>query len=270
MQVENSIFFFREADKQLFCRERGGSFGKLTPSIIDKEMQYSKSLTQLHIHRLTQDGLEHFVHRYGSSYEILYLDDCTCLTDLSPLADLPNLAAICIEQCRRIEDLWELSKNRNLRILSIRDSKKLTYYPSKLGTSDTLEEIRFWSMSSENKYCMQSLSFLNGMSSLKRLDLNGIALEDHSTAVLATLPNLEIFHFDAGMLTTEEIATICVRFPHIYGQSLGAYSIDDMSVDGNVRICGYRKPTLMLPDETEKLKMYIEHFDRIKEQIAKG
>ena len=43
MQVENNIFFFREADKQLFCRERGGSYGKLTPLMIDNEMQYKKT-----------------------------------------------------------------------------------------------------------------------------------------------------------------------------------------------------------------------------------
>ena len=60
MQVENPIFLFHEAEKQLFCRERGGSFGKLTPEAIDQEMQSGKSPTQLHIHSITQQGLEHF------------------------------------------------------------------------------------------------------------------------------------------------------------------------------------------------------------------
>lgn len=58
MQVENDVFLFHEADRQLFCRERDGSFGKLTPSLIEKEMQFPKNPTKLHIHRLTQDGLE--------------------------------------------------------------------------------------------------------------------------------------------------------------------------------------------------------------------
>ena len=35
MQVENSIFLFHEADKQLFCMERGGKYGQST----DAEME---------------------------------------------------------------------------------------------------------------------------------------------------------------------------------------------------------------------------------------
>ena len=269
MQIENPVFLFREADKQLFCRERGGSFGKLTPEVIDQEMRFGKSPTQLHIHGITQEGLEHFARRYGASCEVLYLDDCRGLTDLSPLETLPKLAAVCLERCQRVEALWQLSKNRRLRILSVRGCKKLTYNPCGLSASETLEEVRFWGEDSEYKYRMQSMAFLSGMSSLERLDLNNITLEDHFMSVLQTLPNLETFHFDANMLTTEEIAAICVRFPHIRGQSLGAYSMEDARACGDVRICGYRKPTLTLPEQEDKLRMYVEQFDRIKERILK-
>ena len=270
MQVENSIFLFHEADKQLFCMERGGKYGKLTPSIIEKEMQYSKNPVEMHIRGITQEGLEYFVDKYGATYQTLYLDDCTYITDLAPLESLPNLEAICIEHCKSIADLWQLSKNRHLRVLSIRDSKKLTSFPLQLNTSDTLEEVRFWGTSSEHKYHMKSLLFLSGMQSLRRLDLNNIILENHDTSVLATLPNMSEFHFDAGMLTTEEIALICVQFPQLYGQSLGAYTFDDIGIDGNVRICGYRKPTLTLPSDKDKLNMYVENFNKIKERLSES
>jgi len=72
------------------------------------------------------------------------------------------------------------------------------------------------------------------------------------------------------MLTTEEIAEICVYYPHIYGRSLGAYTTDTVSVEGNVRICGYKKPTLTLPADNDRLLMYIEGFNRIKERLLKG
>lgn len=270
MQVENDVFLFREADSNLFCRERDGAFGKLTPSLIDKEMQFPKSPTRLHIHRLTQDGLEHFVNKHAAAYEILYFDDCTCITDFAPLERLKNLTAVRIERCKSLSNLWNLSENRRLRVLSIHDSKKLTYRPSKLNTSDSLEEIRFWGESTEHKYRMQSLSAFAGMASLRRIDLNNITLEDHDTSALAMLPNLETFHFDAAMLTTEEIAQICIRHPRLYGQSLGAYMVDEISIHGNVRVCGYRKPTLTLPDDTTKLNMYIESFNRIKERLSKN
>lgn len=269
MQVENDVFLFHEADRQLFCRERDGSFGKLTPSLIEKEMQFPKNPTKLHIHRLTQDGLEYFADKYAATYEVLYFDDCTCITDFAPLGRVKNLTAVRIERCKRLSDLWNLSENRRLRVLSIHDAKKLTYCPFKLFTSNTLEEVRFWGESGEHKYLMQSLSAFSGMASLRRIGLNNITLEDHDVSVLSTLPCIETFHFDAGMLTTEEIAQICVRYPHIYGQDIGAYIADELSVHGNVRVCGYRKPKLTLPDDTAKLNMYIESFNRIKERLSK-
>ena len=41
--------------------------------------------------------------------------------------------------------------------------------------------------------------------------------------VLDTLPDLEEFHFDPGMLTTEEIAQIVAKHPNLVGDSLRAY-----------------------------------------------
>ena len=61
MQEENRIFFFCEAEKQLFCYGRNSTFAKLTPKMIESEMQWDKSRTNMHIHNISQDGLEYFV-----------------------------------------------------------------------------------------------------------------------------------------------------------------------------------------------------------------
>lgn len=59
--------------------------------------------------------------------------------------------------------------------------------------------------------------------------------------MLNTLPNLEEFHFEPGMLTTEEIAQIVAKYPNLCGDSLRAY--DDEYIDiGEMRVCGFRKP----------------------------
>lgn len=50
------------------------------------------------------------------------------------------------------------------------------------------------------------------------------------------------------MLTTEEIAWIVAKYPHLSGQSLCAYNKDD-AVLNDVRVCGYRKPGLNLPEQ---------------------
>ena len=263
MQEENRIFFFCEAEKQLFGYGRNSTFAKLTPQMIESEMQRDKSRTNMHIHNISQDGLEHFVKNYGLTYKVLYLDDCTRINDFSALGDLVNLEALCIERCRGVEKLWNLSKNRKLKILSIRGARKITQNPLQLRLSNTLEEIRFWSETIDKKYTMESLSCFMGLRLLRRIDLNGILLSNHDMVALSTLPNLEEFHFDAGMLRTEEIAWICAKYPNIYGQSLAAYSMNDPMSPGNIRICGQHKPSLFMPDDAAKIKKYVENFNEL-------
>lgn len=80
---------------------------------------------------------------------------------------------------------------------------------------------------------------------------------------LDTLPNLEEFHFDPGMLKTEETAWICAKYPGIYGQSLAAYSTHDPINLKSVKTCGQHKPSLFMPDDSDKLRKYIEQFDKL-------
>ena len=170
MQTENQIFLFQAAEKLLFHYGRGSTFDVLTPQIIKLEMQSHKSREYLHIHNLSQEGLEYFISNYGLNYKVLYLDDCTKIKDFSALGDLPNLEALCIERSRGTAELWDLSKNRKLKVLSIRGAKEFTKKPPQLGLSSTLEEIRFWSQTMDKKYVMDSLSCFAGMYSLRRID----------------------------------------------------------------------------------------------------
>ena len=89
MQTENSIFFFHDASMQLFDTSSVSKMGILTPERIDHEMHYRKSPSMLHIRGLSQAGLEHLVQKYGSTYRILYLNDCTRITDFLRLASWP-------------------------------------------------------------------------------------------------------------------------------------------------------------------------------------
>lgn len=109
-----------------------------------------------------------------------------------------------------------------------------------------------------------SLPILNcfaGLPKLKRIDLNCTKLQDHDVSFLKTVPQLEQFHFDAGMFTTEEIAYICARYPHISGRCLGAYTTHFTLND--VRICGHRKPGLDLPKQQKLFDRYIAEFERL-------
>ena len=266
MLIENSVFIFHDAERQLYASRKYAGERELTPEEIDFEMQFSHSKTELCLHQLTQEGLEHFVSNYGSTYKTLCLDHCIYIRDFSPLSDLSNLEAVRIEWCRNTDKLWDMSKNTALKVLSIHAAKKIVANPMQIQTSQTLEEIRLWGSDFDNKHTLESLSCVRGMKSLKRIDLNDIKLQNRNLAVLGTLPQLEEFHFDAGMLTTEEIAWICAKYPHIYGDCLGAYTTNEVTCLNDIRICGHRKPGLDLPKDQKRLDKYVAQFNALVEK----
>jgi hypothetical protein len=106
---------------------------------------------------------------------------------------------------------------------------------------------------------------MRGMDALERVCLRQIKLESRNTSVLESVPSLRRFDFPAGMFTTEEIAYMCAKYPHISGQSLKAYNTED-AVLNDVRVCGYRKPGLDLPKGQARLDKYIKEFDAFVEK----
>ena len=266
MLRENDLFKaakYQDNEAHLFSSRREQPY--LNLEAVDFEMQFTKRTDYLKITRLSQEGLEHFVQNYGHGYRVLYLDDCTRIQDFSPLGDLPELEALRIEWCRISDRLWDMSRNTSLKVLSIHDAKKIGANPTQIQTSQTLEEIRLWGADFDNKYTLESLSCFQGMKSLKRIDLNMMKLQNRNLDILATLPMLEEFHFDAGMLTTEEIAWIVAKYPALSGKCLCAYNEAD-AVLTDVRVCGFRKPGLDLPKDQKRLDKYVAQFHALVEK----
>ena len=269
MQKENALFWQERFDTQSHLFSAKSEQPYLDADIIDFEMQSNKRTDYLKITRLSQKGLEYFVQNYGKSYRVLYLYECTQIHDFAPLEELKNLEAIRIEWCRKTNRLWNMSGNSSLKVLSISDAKKIAENPCLLRTSNTLEEVRIWGPISGGTYTMDSLACFQDMKSLRRIDLNWIKLANKSMEVLDTLPNLKEFHFDPGMLTTEDIAQIVAKYPNLHGDSLQAY--DDEYIDiGEVRVCGFRKPTLYLPKQHKRLEEYTRQFNALVEMYRES
>lgn len=262
----NPIFFPNPAPELFDTRKTRDDF-KLTPEKMDFEMPLQTPSDFLHIHWPTQDALEHFVRHYAHSYKVLWIDGMY-LKDLSPLGDLPNLEALLIDYSRA-DKLWDMSRNTSLKILDIRSCKKLVATPMELRTSKTLEEIYFYGADFDNKHTLESLSCFAGMESLRRIELYDIKLKEKNFDILSSLPNLEEFHFDPGMLTTEEIAWICAKYPHLYGYTLRPYGDEYLHRWGEVRVCGHRKPTLTLPQQQKQLDRYVAQFNALVEKYRK-
>ena len=265
-------FFIHVDDtpKRLFISRpesiKGDAFSPccMTPDDVDYEMAQGKHPEILEICGMNQESLEYFVQHYGKTYRYLSFFKCQLIRDFSPLEDLPNLEEMNLYWNIRSEKLWDMSKNTRLNTISISDAKRMTLKPELLKTSPSLERV-FLIGSMFNNFNVECLDCFAGMPNLKQLALYSIRLQDKRMDALNTLPNLERFDFDAGMLTTEEIAWIVAKYPHLSGRSLCAYNKED-AILNDVRVCGFRKPGLDLPQHQKRLDKYVAQFDALVEK----
>lgn len=265
-------FFIHVSDtpKRLFISRpasiKGDAFSPccMTPDDVDYEMAQGKHPEILEICGMNQESLEYFVQHYGKTYRYLSFFKCQLIRDFSPLEDLSNLEEVSLYWNIRSDRLWDMSKNTSLNTISISDAKRMTLKPELLKTSPTLERV-FLCGSTFNNFNVESLDCFAGMPSLRQLALYCIRLQDKRMDALNTLPKLERFDFDAGMLTTEEIAWIVAKYPHLAGRSLCAYNKED-AILNDVRVCGFRKPGLDLPQHQKRLDKYVAQFNALVEQ----
>ncbi len=233
-----------------------------TKAEIDYEFSFDKDQKKLEIGHFTQEALEYFVKEYGSEYEYLYFNNATRIKDFSPLSDLRNLKSLSIDYYRS-EKLWDMKNNEQLTDIRISYAKKYTKTLSDISSCKSLENLMI-NGDMDSPYVISSLSCFENMPKLRRIDFLDIKLESHDISFLKTLPSLEEFNFDAGMLTTEEIAFICAKYPSLKGRSLGAYTTHFTIND--VRICGFRKPSLNLPEQQKRFDEYVLEFITLVEK----
>lgn len=264
-------FFIHVSDtpKRLFVsrpkENKSGAYKpcNMSPDDVDYEMSFGKNPEILEISGMNQESLEHFVSHYAGSYRYLKFFHCQLIRDFSPLEDLPNLERVWIHWNIRADKLWNMSKNTALNHIRIIDCKKITQNLDLLATSPTLEEVGICG-GMFNNFPMENMDLFGALPKLRALDLYSIKPRDKRLDFLAHAKNLEEFNFDPGMLTTEEIAWIVAKYPQLSGSCLGPYEGHLTGVD--VRISGYRKPTLWLPDQQKRLEKYIAEFDELVEK----
>lgn len=271
--MENEFFIHvDDTPKRLFASRpkvnKSGSFKPcdMTPDDVDYEMGTGKNPEILEIFGMNQASLEHFVTHYAGTYRYLHFFHCQLIKDFSPLEDLNKLEAVRISWNIRTKNLWNFSKNENLRMLHVSDAKQITLNPALLATSPTLEDVCFYG-SMFNNTPMENLDVFGRMPSLKALQLSNIRLLDRRLDFLTQAKQLEEFHFDAGMFTTEEIAWMVAKYPDLTGRCLKACSYENFDAPLNdVRVCGFRKPSLDLPEGQKRLDKYIAEFDALVEK----
>ena len=237
----------------------------MTPDDVDYEMSTGKNPRILEIHGMNQESLEHFVTHYGKDYEYLSLFHCQLISDLSPLADLPNLKGVDMNWNIRTDRLWDMSHNSHLTYLGIMDCKKITQKLHLLQTGQSLEELSVCG-SIFTSHPMDGLACFGELPKLRHLHAMFIKPADRDTAFLDTLTALREFDFEAGLFTTEQIAYLCVKYPNLGGTYMGPYGPDYPSAQNHMRVSGYRKPTLEIPRQQAALDKHVAKFNALVEQ----
>lgn len=256
-----------DEDKRLYVsREKpnpSGAFSpcNMSPDDVDYEMSKGKSKKIIEICGMNQKSFEYFVENYGEEYEFLSFFKCQLISDFSPLEKLKHLQGVSIYWNIRNSTLWDMSQNSELEYLWLDSTKKIAYNPIALRTAKRLKQVVFIG-DMDTPYPMHSLEWMKDMESLENVYMRNIKLENRDTSILDSVPNLTRFDFPAGMFTTEEIAYMCAKYPHISGDSMCAYNTED-AILNDVRICGYRKPGLDLPKGQARLEKYIKEFDAL-------
>ena len=243
--------------------------GKITIADIDKLKNYPDTEV-VTISGLKQDTFEYFIKTYGKQLKAIRFFKNKFVEDLSLLGTLPHLEYVYFFANQRVTALWDMTENKSLSSLCIEDFSRLTSIRG-VETAPALKEFRIgnaiW-----NTMVLDSLMPLSN-SKIERLSFTGRAIVDNDFSFLETLPELKVFDFATNVFTTEQVAWIAANCPLAEGYALKA-KVDCMLLDSNEHlvdvpksiIVGKRKPILKVKGNEERIKKYVDSFEKLKEK----
>jgi Leucine-rich repeat (LRR) protein len=189
--------------------------------------------------------------------------------DLSSLELLSNTEKIYLCWNTKSSKLWDLSKNANLRSLSIEDFKRLNDLEP-LQYCRNLEELRL-SGGIWNTLKIDTLEPLKKLTNLRYLNLTNIRVKDESLEPLTHLRKLEELII-SNQFPTEEYARLSVALPNTKCDYFRPYVKLNNPIDGkDIMVIGKRKTFLNSLTDANKLQKYEEQFKsfqkKYKEQL---
>ena len=241
--------------------------GKITIADIDKLKKYPH-IDVVTISGLKQDTFEYFIKTYGKQLKAISFFKNKFIEDLSLLGTLPQLEYIYFFANQRVTSLWDMTKNVSLTGLCIMDFSRLTSIKG-VETAPALKEFR---IGNEVWNTMAIDSFMPlANTKIQKLSFLGKNISDNDLSFLETLPELKVFNFATNIFTTEQVAWIAANCPLADGRALRA-KVDCMLPDSNKHlvqvphtiIVGKRKPILKVNGNEDKIKKYIDSFEKLK------
>lgn len=178
--------------------------------------------------------------------------------DLSALERLENVEKLYLCWNTKASKLWDMSKNPNLKYLSIEDFKRLNQI-APIKSCHNLKELNLaggiW-----NTLNIDTLSSIKFLQNLRVLGLSNIKLKDESLEPICHLKNLLELEL-SNQFPTEEFARLSVKLPLTKCEYFQPFVKLENSIDGkDIMVIGKRKPFLNSSKDIEKIQKYAEQF----------
>ncbi len=201
--------------------------------------------------------------KYLNLYQVL-------AKDLSILETLDSAETIILEWNNKSETLWDISKNTCLRTLQIRDFGKL-HDISQIISATQIESLTLGG-GINKKLELLTLEPLKNLSNLKYLGLTNIKVDDGSLRPLGQLTNLEELGI-SNQFDVEEYAWLSTRLEKtkcdLFNGSMKVRITNaDNEVAFDTMITGKKRPFLSSTKDADKIKQYVDKFEKLKMQLA--
>ncbi|MED4227126.1 leucine-rich repeat domain-containing protein [Neobacillus cucumis] len=179
--------------------------------------------------------------------------------DLSTLERLKDVAKVYLCWNPKAIKLWDMSKNPNLKYLSIEDFKRLNQIDP-IGLCYSLDELNLagglWTTLN-----IDTLEPIKQLQNLKILGLSNLKLKDETLEPISHLKGLLELSL-SNQFPTEDFAMLSVKLPQTKCEYFHPYvKLEDDPIDGkDIMVIGKRKPFLNSTKDIEKLQKYEKQF----------
>lgn len=186
------------------------------------------------------------------------------VADLSALQSLTNLEVLGLEWNTKANELWDLSCNKSLKSLLIKDFPKLNEV-TPLQACTGLEYLEL-SGGIWNSLKLMDLRPLKDLANIQYLCLSNINVQDNSLEPISFLKGLQELHI-SNQFPTEEFARLSVALPHTKCDQFKPYVFLESPIDDkDVMVTGKRKPFLHSKRDEKRLQKYEEQFKAFQSQ----
>ncbi|WP_417393641.1 hypothetical protein [Gimesia sp.] len=229
---------------------------------------------KLRVTGLKQESFDYLIDVYGHQFEEIDFFKCPLVGDLSGLESLDGIKSISFYWNQLADRLWDLSKNKSLKSITLDDFTKL-HSLEDLVSSESIIDVSFgdriWST-----LILDSLEPLARIRNLRKLSFSAKKIIDFRISPLAEIPKLEELDFPTNLFPTEKVAWLTARIgKKVTSSVLAPYRIFSKPISSGEKqidtfVIGKRKPSLDARLDAKKIEKYVEKFNHLTEYFIQN